>query len=319
MRTDIIVIDDFYADPWSVREYALKLDYYHPYEDNEEVAAGQKRPTWMASRFRPASECPFKSSQQLISTLEELTGERIDLDHWNADFPVATDGKASPRHRSMRDRSCLWNCAFHSKPENGQRVGDGVHNGRHRHVENGVGVDGWPGWFNLNEDAPRDGGLKIWRSLDPTHNLDWMTPRENWEMVDDLGNVPNRLLLARGNLPHSGAGGGGTGSTTVASTRPSSSARWCLVEKNPCGSRCEAGSTCGAFRRPCGEGPVRDDLHRHTVEGRWQVGNGPRVDVDLHHPVIVPQAGGAHTAHRTRVVAANRPSAVAWPPLRRRD
>ena len=36
-----------------------------------------------------------------------------------------------------------------------------------------------------------------------------MTAREEWELVDDLGNVPNRLILARGNLPHSGARGWG--------------------------------------------------------------------------------------------------------------
>jgi hypothetical protein len=36
-----------------------------------------------------------------------------------------------------------------------------------------------------------------------------MTPAENWELVDDLANVPNRLILHRGNLPHSGTAGWG--------------------------------------------------------------------------------------------------------------
>ena len=48
-----------------------------------------------------------------------------------------------------------------------------------------------------------------WRNLDPRRNFDWMTPRENWQLIDDLGNVPNRLILARGSLPHSGAAGWG--------------------------------------------------------------------------------------------------------------
>jgi hypothetical protein len=208
MRSDVIIVDDFYADPWTVRDYALKVDYYYPYESEQDVVDGRQRPTWMASRFRPAAECPFKRCGELIAALEELTGERIDLDQWNADFPVEADGNPSPRHLSMRDRGCLWNCAFHCKPENGQQLGDGVHN----HVTdswNGVGVDGWAGLLYLNEDAPVDGGLKLWRNVDPTHDLDWMTPRENWTLVDNLGNVPNRLLLARGNLPHSGAGGWG--------------------------------------------------------------------------------------------------------------
>jgi hypothetical protein len=208
MRTDIIVVDEFYADPGSVRNYALKLDYYYPYESTEAVASGRERPTWMASRFQSARDCPFKSSTHLISALAELTGEPIDIAYWNADFPVTLDGTASPLHRQKADRGCLWNCAFHCKPDNKQQLGDGVHN----HVTdtwNGVGVNGWAGLIYLNDDAPLDGGLKLWRNLDPRRNFDWMTSRENWELIDDLGNVPNRLILARGNLPHSGAAGWG--------------------------------------------------------------------------------------------------------------
>jgi hypothetical protein len=208
MRTDVIIVDEFYADPESVRNYALKLDYYYPYESTEAVEVGRERATWMASRFRLSRDCPFKSSAQLISALEELTGEQIDIAHWNADFPVTDDGKADPLHKQKTDRGCLWNCAFHCKPDNGQQIGDGVHN----HVTdtwNGVGINGWAGLIYLNADAPLDGGLKLWRNLDPRRNFDWMTPRENWQLIDDLGNVPNRLILARGNLPHSGAAGWG--------------------------------------------------------------------------------------------------------------
>ena len=208
MRTDIIIVDEFYADPESVRNYALKLDYYYPYESAEAVESGRERPTWMASRFRSPQDCPFKSSTRLVSALEEATGEEIDIAHWNADFPVTDDGKAAPLHKQKADRGCLWNCAFHCKPDNGQQLGNGVHN----HVTdtwNGVGMDGWAGLIYLNLDAPLDGGLKLWRNLDPRRNFDWMTPSENWQLIDDLGNVPNRLILARGNLPHSGAAGWG--------------------------------------------------------------------------------------------------------------
>ena len=208
MRTDIIIVDEFYADPESVRNYALKLNYYYPYESGDDIQSGRKRATWMASRFLAAQDCPFKSSAQLIATLEGLTGETIDMAYWNADFPVAPDGKPSRLHMQRADRGCLWNCAFHCKPENGQRLGDGVHN----HVTdtwNGVGINGWAGLLYLNHDAPLEGGLKLWRNVDPRRNLDWMTPKENWELIDDLGNVPNRLILARGNLPHSGSAGGG--------------------------------------------------------------------------------------------------------------
>ena len=62
MRTDIIIADEFYADSESVRNYALKLDYYYPYESTEAVESSREQPTWMASRFRSSQDCPFKSS-----------------------------------------------------------------------------------------------------------------------------------------------------------------------------------------------------------------------------------------------------------------
>lgn len=208
MRTDVIIADYFYEDWRAVREYALELDYYYPYESAERVQCGQQRVTWMASRFRSAAECPFKSSISLISALENLTGEEIDRSHWNADFPVTADGKAASGHRFVTDRGCLWNCTFHCKPDNAQQLGQGVHN----HVTdtwNGVGVNGWAGIVYLSEAAPLEGGLKLWHNVDRRHDLDWMTPPKNWKLVDDIGNVPNRLILARGNLPHSGATGWG--------------------------------------------------------------------------------------------------------------
>jgi hypothetical protein len=208
MRSDVIVVDGFYADPAAVREYALKQDYYYPYETRESVDAGERAFTWMASRFKPAAECPFKSSLELIGALQGIVGEEIDLDHWNADFPTDSHGRAAPDHQRYANRGCLWNASFHCKPDNGQHLGDGVHN----HVTdtwNGVGEDGWAGIIYLNDDAPLEGGLKLWRNRDPVRRFDWMTPAENWQLIDDIGNVANRLILARGDLPHSGSGGWG--------------------------------------------------------------------------------------------------------------
>ena len=208
MRTDLIIVDNFYADPWAVRDYALQEEYYYPYESNAEVASGSRRPTWMASRFKRADQCPFKSSGELTKRLQDLVGETIDMDHWNADFPLDSEGRPSPRAAKSPDRGCVWNCSFHCKPDNGQRLGGGVHN-HVTDVWNGVTIDGWAGLIYLSPDAPLTGGLHIWRNVDPEHQFDWMTPPENWELIDSLGNVPNRLILARGNLPHSGAAGWG--------------------------------------------------------------------------------------------------------------
>jgi LPS sulfotransferase NodH len=208
MRTETLVVDNFYADPAAVREYALAQPYYYPYEWKADVESGRVAATWMASRFTPAKECPFKSSEELIAALERNTGERVDRDRWCADFPVDETGRPRRGFFSALDRSCLWNCSFHLKPDNGQKLGEGVHN----HVVdgwNGVDINGWAGIIYLSPDAPLAGGLQLWRNRDPDHQFDWTSPAENWELVDSLGNVPNRLILCRGSIPHSGARGWG--------------------------------------------------------------------------------------------------------------
>ncbi|HXT70752.1 MAG TPA: hypothetical protein VN700_13400 [Vicinamibacterales bacterium] len=206
-RRSIIVIEDFYADADAVRNYALRQRFYTPYEDEDAVRAGRVRATWWASAFRPFEDCPFKSSTSLVAALEAATGEAIDAAHWRARFPVDASSKPRP---SPADglTSCLWNCCFHVKPDNKQQLGDGVHN----HVTDGwnsVGPDGWAGIVYLDPTAPIEGGLHLWRNLDKRKTFDWMTDAENWELVDAFGNLFNRLLLVRGDVPHSGAGGWG--------------------------------------------------------------------------------------------------------------
>jgi hypothetical protein len=208
-RRSVIVVENFYADPTGVREYALTQRYYHPYQPDAEIRSGREQPKWLASWFRQAERCPFKSSARLLERLEALTGDEINKDHWRRSFPLTAEGKASPDCEGHQ-RSCLWNCCFHVKPRTTQAHGEGVHN----HVTdiwNSVGPDGWAGLIYLSPDAPVDGGLKLWRNRDRSRDYDWMTAPENWEQVDDIGNVFNRLVLARGNLPHSGAAGWGTG------------------------------------------------------------------------------------------------------------
>ncbi len=211
MRTDIIVVDNFYLDPGAVREYALKQlehDFYYPYQRRADVESGRTRCTWVATRFKAPDDCPFKSSTELVAALSHITGEEVDIDHWNGDFLVDEEGRPAPGHAKLADRGCIWNCSFHWKPDIGQRLGDGVHN----HVTdtwNTVGTDGWAGLLYLAEDAPLRGGLRLWSNREESRRFDWMSPRENWTLIDDIGNVPNRLILARGDLPHSGASGWG--------------------------------------------------------------------------------------------------------------
>jgi LPS sulfotransferase NodH len=209
MRTDLIVVDNFYEDPSAVRDYALRQEYYLPYD---EPGPAHGRPVWMASRFKRVQECPFKSSAELVECLEELTGEEIDLDYWRADFPVDGTGRPSVDHRLLTKRGSLWNCCFHCKPDTGEPPGAGIHN----HVVdtwNQVGPNGWSGvvYLNVGGTAPPASGLKLWRNVEAGRDLEWMTSPRRWQLVDSLGNVPNRLILYRGDLPHSGSAGWGAG------------------------------------------------------------------------------------------------------------
>jgi hypothetical protein len=206
MRKNVVIAENFYERPETIRALALSLRYYYPYQSQEQLRFGV-RPNWTSSWFKPAAECPFKSSWEIIRGLEDLVGEEIDMEHWCLDFPIDVEGRAAV-NRLHSEHSCLWNCSFHVKFLNDQPLGEGVHN----HVTdawNSVGSNGWAGLIYLESQANLQGGLKLWRNKDRGRNFDWMTPRENWEMVDDLGNVFNRLILVRGDLPHSGAAGWG--------------------------------------------------------------------------------------------------------------
>jgi hypothetical protein len=207
MRTTILAVDGFYADAMAVRAYALRQRYYCPYQPNSDVLSGRAAVKWVASWFREFDRCPFKSSRSLVARLSDITGDEVDLEHWRLSFPITDEGKASPTCEGLT-HSCLWNCCFHLKPATDQELGEGVHN-HVTDVWNAVGPNGWTGLVYLSVDPPLRGGLRLWRNRDPRKNLDWMTPKRNWELVDDLGNVFNRLILVRGDVPHSGAAGWG--------------------------------------------------------------------------------------------------------------
>jgi LPS sulfotransferase NodH len=209
MRQQTIVVENFYADPQAVREYALKQQYYAPYESRRQLADGVTR-SWLASRFKPAEQCPFKSSEQLLDRLEDIIGEDIDRRHWVAQFPTDADGYPGEGFRSHMHRACLWNCAFHVNLEGGQTPGDAVHN----HVTdlwNSVDINGWWGLLYLSPQAPLSTAVNIRRNRDPERQLASVSEPHEWELVDTLANVPNRLVLGRGAVPHSEARGSGTG------------------------------------------------------------------------------------------------------------
>lgn len=206
MRRSIIVVDGFYSDPHRVIKYARSLEFVTPY--NRDARANDSASVaWRASRFRDARQCPFKSSNLLIGRLEHIVGESIDRESWDRGFPLDNRGYPIARFQSV-PRSAWWNCAFHVKHSK-TRIGEGVHSHTDRDNWNAVGEQGWVGLVYLNEDADRQSGLRTWQNVDPARRYDWMTAKENWILCDTLANVFNRLILHRGDIPHSGSAGWG--------------------------------------------------------------------------------------------------------------
>ena len=225
MKREIIVANDFYADPDAVIRYAKSLPYYSPFFNSR---LGSSRPedmaqsSWFTSMFKEASECPFKSSEEFILKLQGIVGEEIDRDHWNKGYPENPDGTITIPRPDLIDpngpytfenlipdaTSCRWNCAFNVKIHE-QMPGTGVHsNAKDRW--NMVGEDGWAGLIYLNKDAPRDSGLKTYKNK-LGNDLEWMTASDRWELIDDFANIFNRLILVRGRWPHVGGSGFGSG------------------------------------------------------------------------------------------------------------
>jgi hypothetical protein len=205
MQRDLIIVDNFYQNPGKIAAYALKsLHQRHctPYNKPGDGKTIRWRTTW----FQSAEQCPFKSSRKLIKKLQYLTGEKIDLHHWRLGYPIDENGRPTKNHASI-EKTAWFNCCFHVKHP--QAKGDLVHDHTDNDTWNACGKFGWAGLVYLNEDAPRDGGLCTWRHL-KGRNEDRYAPKENWELVDSLANVYNRLILHRGCIPHSGSAGWGS-------------------------------------------------------------------------------------------------------------
>lgn len=208
MKRDIILVDNFYRDPMKVREYALqrlRTRSYTPYPEASKLV-------WLTTGFTEAHECPFKSSEDLIRKLEAITGEKIDRKVWRASYPCDEAGRPTIPDDELHARtesgefSPKWNCSFHFKARQGQKLGTGVHNHSSGDGWSNVLDNGWTGLVYLNPDTPVDSGLRLWRNA-YDDNFRRFTPPEEWILEDSVGSVFNRLVLVRGIKPHSGADG----------------------------------------------------------------------------------------------------------------
>lgn len=211
MRKEVIIVNDFYKNPDEVIRYARSLKYYSPW-DNNGVGSSKKedieRATRLVSFFKKAKDCPFKSSQNLIRTFENIIGEKIDMEHWNADFPEnPSDGSFLGVMKDVHvPKTARWNATFQVKYNHGSAIH--THSDKVRDYWNDVGENGWVGLIYLARNAPRNAGLTTYSNRFG-NNKEWGTSLDRWQLLDDYANIFNRLILTRGDIPHTGGDGFG--------------------------------------------------------------------------------------------------------------
>ncbi len=209
MRIQTITIDNFYPDPMRVREFALSVGWHQPYQkDNGNIktnTAQKADKTWLTTNKVDIAPTIFHSDK-MISVLESVTGDDIDRQAW-------------------KERPTRWNGLFHVKTHDqfesclDSDYNPHQHAGIHSHTidnSNSTGADGWAGIIYLNPNAAPAAGLTTWRPKTVVEDSFWTIhfTHENFEKIDTIGNTFNRLILARGDIWHSGAAGWGDSLST---------------------------------------------------------------------------------------------------------
>lgn len=208
-QRDTIIVENFYDRVDLVRSYAINQltnNYYDAYPRH-------KKRIWNTSKWRSAKKCPFKSSKDLIQKLEFYTGEKIDMDQWNADFPedwpIYDDHPKYEEYAKLAHEgkiSCKWNCAFHLKlqvNEPTEKTSVHTHAGK---LWEDVTDYGWAGIIYLNRGMHENSGMYTWKNKLGDDSR-FMTKPEEWQREDVYAPIFNRLILIRGKKPHSGADG----------------------------------------------------------------------------------------------------------------
>ncbi len=201
MRTETIIIDDFYPDPMKVRNYALSIKWGSPFAAVEKTAPPGALPpddgTWKTSDNDYIENTVFHR-EKMIRVLETITGDEIDRDTWF-------------------NRPAPWNGQIHVKNLDDSPVlqpGQFNRNGIHNHVHdpyNNTGKDGWAAIVFLRPQEVTS-GMFTWRPKGKVSDNPWKMDNdpEQFQPMDSIANKFNRLIIGRGDLWHSGADGIGS-------------------------------------------------------------------------------------------------------------
>ena len=168
MRFNSLTIDDFYADPMQVREFALKQEF-------------KVRGNYPGQRTVSFLNDPIK--KKLRDILYPFAGEITDWGgEYTGSFQYTTSTDRSWIHS---DSTTDWAAVCYLTPNAPVSAGTGIF----RHKETG--------WMNF--DYKRQNDPEYMKQAPPGDECQDYT---KWELVDRVGNVFNRLIMYRADNYH---------------------------------------------------------------------------------------------------------------------
>ena len=168
MRFNSLTIDDFYADPMQVREFALKQEFKvrgnYP---------GQRTVSFLNDSIK----------QKMRDILFSFAGE---ITHWGGEYTGSFQyTTAADRSWIHADSTTDWAAVCYLTPNAPVTAGTGIF----RHKETG--------WMHY--DYKQENNPEYVKQAPPGHDMQDYT---KWEMVDRVGNVFNRLIMYRADNYH---------------------------------------------------------------------------------------------------------------------
>jgi hypothetical protein len=168
MRFNSLTIDDFYADPIQVREFALKQEF-------------KVRGNYPGQRTVSFLNDPIK--KKLRDILYPFAGE---ITNWGGEYTGSFQyTTAADRSWIHADSTTDWAAVCYLTPDAPVTAGTGIF----RHKETG--------WMNF--DYKRQNDPEYMKQAPPGDECQDYT---KWEMVDRVGNVFNRLIMYRADNYH---------------------------------------------------------------------------------------------------------------------
>ena len=168
MRFNSLTIDDFYADPMQVREFALKQEFKvrgnYP---------GQRTESFLTDSIK----------QKLRDILYPFAGE---ITNWGGEYTGSFQyTTAADRSWIHADSTTDWAAVCYLTPDAPVTAGTGIF----IHKETG----------GMNFDYKRQNDPEYMKQAPPGDECQDYT---KWEMVDRVGNVFNRLIMYRADNYH---------------------------------------------------------------------------------------------------------------------